>query len=162
MGEPGNGFARHRDHASLSTIHHTLKKLSQAHLRQCWVIPPQANSAPWQRCVRSTRGRMILNGCWSAYETPKQLIAKTRLPIPMKAGRPSRVDYEYERNGTADLFMLFAPLETCRHIKMTYRRADIDYAHVLMANVHPFRTISTSTARRRLTKLCRRPKPDGG
>jgi hypothetical protein len=44
-------------------------------------------------------------------ETSKQLIAETRVPIPMKAGRPARFDYEYERNGTANLFMMFAPLE---------------------------------------------------
>ena len=40
-------------------------------------------------------------------ETSKQLIAETRVPIPMKPGRPARIDYEYERNGTANLFMLF-------------------------------------------------------
>jgi hypothetical protein len=44
-------------------------------------------------------------------ETSKQLIAETRVPILMKPGRPARIDYEYERNGTANLFMLFAPLE---------------------------------------------------
>ncbi len=33
------------------------------------------------------------------------------MPIPMKAGRPARFDYEYERNGVANLFMMFAPLE---------------------------------------------------
>ena len=41
-------------------------------------------------------------------ETSKQLIAETRTPIPMKRGRAARIDYEYERNGTANLFMLFA------------------------------------------------------
>jgi hypothetical protein len=41
-------------------------------------------------------------------ETSKQLLAETRLPIPMKPGRPARCDYEYERNGTANLFMMFA------------------------------------------------------
>ena len=46
-------------------------------------------------------------------ETSKQLLAETRLPIPMKPGRPARCDYEYERNGTANLFMMFAPLEGC-------------------------------------------------
>ena len=51
-------------------------------------------------------------------ETSKQLIAETRVPIPMKPGRTARVDYEYERNGTANLFMLFAPLEGWRHIKV--------------------------------------------
>jgi hypothetical protein len=44
-------------------------------------------------------------------ETSKQLIAETRAPVPMKPGQPARSDYEYERNGTANLFMMFAPLE---------------------------------------------------
>jgi len=47
-------------------------------------------------------------------ETSKQLVAETRTPVPMKPGQPERVDYEYERNGTANLFMLFAPLEGFR------------------------------------------------
>ena len=64
-------------------------------------------------------------------ETSKQLIAETRVPIAMKPGRPARIDYEYERNGTANLFMLFAPLEGWRHIKVTDRHTAIDYAHVL-------------------------------
>jgi hypothetical protein len=38
-------------------------------------------------------------------ETSKQLIAETRAPLQMKAGQPARFDYEYERNGTANLFM---------------------------------------------------------
>jgi len=44
-------------------------------------------------------------------ETSKQLIAETRAPIKMKKGQSARFDYEYERNGTANLFMMFAPLE---------------------------------------------------
>jgi hypothetical protein len=43
-------------------------------------------------------------------ETSKQLIAETRAPIQMQEGRPARFDYEYERNGPANLFMMFAPL----------------------------------------------------
>lgn len=64
-------------------------------------------------------------------ETSKQLIAETRAPIAMKAGRPARFDYEYERNGTANLFMLFAPLEGWRRVKVTDRHAAVDYAHLL-------------------------------
>ena len=41
-------------------------------------------------------------------ETSKQLITETRVPIPARPGRPARTDYEYERNGTANIFMLFA------------------------------------------------------
>ena len=64
-------------------------------------------------------------------ETSKQLLAETRVPIPMKAGHPARFDYEYERNGTANLFMMFAPLEGWRHVKVTDRHTAVDYAHVL-------------------------------
>ena len=71
-------------------------------------------------------------------ETSKQLLAETRVPIPMKPGRPARFDYEYERNGTANLFMMFAPLEGWRHVKVTDRHTAVDYAHVLkdLADVH--------------------------
>jgi DDE superfamily endonuclease len=53
------------------------------------------------------------------------------VPIPAKPGRPARHDYEYERNGTANLFMMFAPLEGWRHVKVTDRNAAVDYAQVL-------------------------------
>ena len=45
--------------------------------------------------------------------------------------KPARHDYEYERNGVANLFMVFAPLEGWRHVKVTDRHTAIDYAHVL-------------------------------
>ena len=64
-------------------------------------------------------------------ETSKQLIIETRAPISAKPGQPARHDYEYERNGVANLFMVFAPLEGCRHVKVTDRHTAIDYAHVL-------------------------------
>src|SRR5712664_1981245 len=71
-------------------------------------------------------------------ETSKQLIAETRVPVPMKAGRPARFDYAYERNGTANLFMMFAPLEGWRHVKVTDRHTAVDYARVLkdLADIH--------------------------
>src|SRR5262249_41252315 len=59
------------------------------------------------------------------------LVTETRTPLPIQPGRPARYDYEYERNGTASLFMLFAPLEGWRHVKVTERRTTIDYAQVL-------------------------------
>ena len=64
-------------------------------------------------------------------ETSKQLIAETRAPIPMRPGQKARHDYEYERNGVANLFMLFAPLEGWRHVKVTDRHAAVDYAQAL-------------------------------
>ena len=71
-------------------------------------------------------------------ETTKQLTKETRAPVPMKKGQPARVDYEYERNGTPNMFMTFAPLEGWRRVKVTERRTAIDYAHALkeQADVH--------------------------
>jgi hypothetical protein len=64
-------------------------------------------------------------------ETSKQLIIETRAPIPAKPGQPRRVDYEYKRNGTANLFMMFAPLEGWRDVTVTDQRAAVDYAQML-------------------------------
>ena len=64
-------------------------------------------------------------------ETSKQLITETRVPIVAKPGRPARHDYEYARNGTANLFMLFAPLEGWRHVEVTDHRTAADYAAIL-------------------------------
>lgn len=71
-------------------------------------------------------------------EASKQLIAETRTPMPMKPGQVARVDYEYERNGTANLFMMFAPLEGWRHVKVTDRHTAVDYAQALkdVADIH--------------------------
>jgi hypothetical protein len=64
-------------------------------------------------------------------ETTKQLIKETRVPVLAKPGQPARHDYEYERNGAVNLFMLFAPLEGWRHVEVTGRHAALDYAQVL-------------------------------
>jgi hypothetical protein len=64
-------------------------------------------------------------------ETSKQLISETRIPIKAKPGQPARHDYEYERNGTANLFMMFAPLEGWRHVEVTDRHTAVDFAHML-------------------------------
>jgi hypothetical protein len=71
-------------------------------------------------------------------ETSKQLVAETRAPLPVQPGQPARHDYEYERNGTANLFMLFAPLEGFRHVEVTERRTAVDYARILkdLSDVH--------------------------
>jgi len=71
-------------------------------------------------------------------ETSKQLVAETRTPLPAQPGQPARHDYEYERNGTANLFMLFAPLEGFRHVEVTEHRTAIDYARILkdLSDVH--------------------------
>ena len=64
-------------------------------------------------------------------ESSKQLVKETRCPIPARPGQPRRVDYEYERNGTANLFMVFEPLAGRRHVKVTDRRTTADFAEVV-------------------------------
>jgi hypothetical protein len=64
-------------------------------------------------------------------ETSKQLISETRVPITATPGQPARHDYEYARNGTVNLFMMFAPLEGWRHVEITDRHTAVDFAHLL-------------------------------
>jgi hypothetical protein len=86
----------------------------------------------WKTCRTSTTGRAIPNAPSSALdETSKQPIAETRVPVAVKPGRPARIDYEYERNGTANIFMLFVPLEGWRQVEVTDRHTALDYAHLL-------------------------------
>ena len=99
------------------------------------MIPPKANAAfvaamedvldVYTRPHDPARPLVCLD------ETSKQLTAEIRTPQPMQPGRPARCDYEYKRNGTANLFMLFAPLCGWRYVKVTERRTAIDYAQVL-------------------------------
>ena len=127
------------DRASDSTTGRVRKKRSP-HRQQQWVIPPKANSAfvAAMADVLAVYTRPCDPDCPLVCldETSKQLVAETRVPIAMKPGRPARFDYEYERN--ANLFMMFAPLEDWRHVKVTDRHTAMDYAHVLkdLADVH--------------------------
>src|SRR6202158_604251 len=123
--------ARQRQHDRADAKKNILKPQSE----QQWVIPPDASAAfvanmedvleVYQRPHDPRRPLVCLD------ETSKQLIIETRAPIPAKPGRKARHDYEYERNGVANLFMVFAPLEGWRHVKVTDRHTAIDYAHML-------------------------------
>jgi hypothetical protein len=64
-------------------------------------------------------------------ELPTQLIEETRVPIPAAPGRPQRYDYEYKRNGTANLFIAFAPLLGWRAVRVSKRRTARDFAEFL-------------------------------
>jgi hypothetical protein len=61
-------------------------------------------------------------------ETSKQLIGEVAEPIPAAPGQPERIDYEYTRNGTANLFMISEPLTGWRHVEVTDRRTAVDFA----------------------------------
>lgn len=64
-------------------------------------------------------------------EGGKQLFAETRIPLPMLPGQAQRFDYEYERCGTANLFMFFEPLAAWRQVTVTDQHTMIDFAHCL-------------------------------
>ena len=99
------------------------------------MIPPQANAdfvcamedvlEVYQRPYDPKRPVVCVD------EATKQLVKETREIIPAAPGRPERTDYEYERNGTANLFMISEPLAGRRRVKVTDRRTKIDFAHIL-------------------------------
>jgi len=62
-------------------------------------------------------------------EQPRQLIKETRTALSAVRGKLRRVDYEYERNGTADIFMFVEPLGARRHVSVRERRTALDWAH---------------------------------
>ena len=135
---PG-GESRRVEHCRESQRQHdwadAQKNALKPHLKQQWVIAPEASAGfvanmedvleVYQRPRDPQRPVVCLD------ETSKQMIVETRAPIPAAPGRTARHDYEYERNGVANLFMMFAPLEGWRHVKVTDRHAAIDYAHAL-------------------------------
>ena len=118
------------------------KNALKPHRKRQWVIAPDASAGfvaamedvleTYQKPRNPDRPLVCLD------ETSKQLIVETRTPIPAKPGRAARHDYEYERNGVANLFMMFAPLEGWRRVKVTDRHAAADYGQVLkeLSDVH--------------------------
>ena len=101
-------------------------------LRKQWVIPPHANAEfvcamedvleVYTRPYDPARPVVCLD------ELSKQRVAETRTPVPAAPGQPERVDYEYERRGTANLFMSCEPLTGQRHVTVTDRRTAVDFA----------------------------------
>lgn len=64
-------------------------------------------------------------------ETPRQLIGEARVPVVARPGKTARVDYEYVRNGTANVFMFVDAHRPWRHAKVTDRRANRDFAECM-------------------------------
>ena len=103
--------------------HDTKKNELKPWLRKQWVIPPQANAdfvcamedvlAVYTRPYDPARPVVCLD------ELNKQLVAEIQTPLPVEPGQPARFDYEYERCGTANLFMINEPLMGQRHVTVT-------------------------------------------
>ncbi len=64
-------------------------------------------------------------------EASKQLVGHMQSPIPAAPGQPEIIDYEYERRGTGNLFMIFEPLAGRREVLVTERRTAKDYARAI-------------------------------
>jgi DDE superfamily endonuclease len=64
-------------------------------------------------------------------ELPVQLVSELRVPLPPAPGRPARFDYEYRREGVANVFLIFEPLLAWRAAQVTERRTAVDFAEVL-------------------------------
>lgn len=71
-------------------------------------------------------------------ESPTQLIGEARTPIPASPGRPARIDYEYRRNGTVNLFVFLDAHEPWRHVKVTDHRESADFAECMrdLVDIH--------------------------
>ena len=71
-------------------------------------------------------------------ERPVQLLGEVRQPLPPQPGQPQRIDYEYHRNGTCNLFTYFQPLAGWRHVEVTDRRTKQDFAYCMksLVDVH--------------------------
>ncbi|MBK9745813.1 MAG: IS630 family transposase [Chloroflexi bacterium] len=64
-------------------------------------------------------------------ERPCQLVGDVLEPLPRQPGRAKRVDYEYERQGVCNAFLLFQPLAGWREVKVTERRTKRDFAYLM-------------------------------
>ena len=101
-------------------------------MKEEYCIPPKANAAfvcnmedvleVYTQPNDSKRPQVCMD------ETSKQLLADVQEPLPVQPGQPQRVDYEYKREGVADLFMFFEPLAGKRYVKVTDQRTRKDWA----------------------------------
>lgn len=124
------------------TVRLALKKDIQPWLVKTWCIPPKANA----EFVR--RMEDVLEVYSRPYdpdypmvcvdESSKQLIGEIAQPQPVVPGNPQRIDYEYERLGVCNLFMICEPLRGWRHVKVAQRRTRQDWAECMkeLVDVH--------------------------
>jgi hypothetical protein len=104
-------------------------------LKQQWVIPPKQNAEfvcamegaleVYARPLDSRRPVVCVD------EGGKQLVGEARPPLPVRPRSPAKEDYEYVRNGTANMFMAFEPLAGRRRVEVTERKTKADFARLL-------------------------------
>jgi transposase len=127
---------RYIDGVSYEAVRQVLKKNRlKPWLTKRWCIPPeQSGEFVWRmedilkvytRPYDPARPQICLD------EASTQLLKHARPPRMAKPGKPGRYDYEYERNGTANLFLVTEPLRGWRHVEVTERRTKLDWARVI-------------------------------
>ena len=165
----GHRRARQRQHDRADAKKNILKP----HRKQQWVIPPDVNAAfvaTMEDVLESISDRTIRSARSCAWTKPRSSRSRPTVLIPAKLGQPARHDYEYERNGVANLFMVFAPLEGWRHVSF----ADLPLSIMpTCSGIRPIRIfqmrrkscwcriISTSTSQPRFMRPFPRPRPAG-
>ena len=124
------------DSISTETVRKALKKNElKPWLKECWCIPPEGNASfvcameDVLEVYQRPSGENEVLVCMD--ETSKQQVKERRVPRAPSPGTPRVYDYEYERNGVSNLFMLFAPLEGWRRVEVTDRRTKVDWAHTI-------------------------------
>ena len=121
---------------SPETVRRCLKKNRfKPWLKESWCIPPKANAGfvcamedvleVYHRQFEDNEVLVCLD------ETSKQQVKETRWPRLNRPGAPACYDYEYQRNGVSNLFMLFAPLEGWRRVEVADQRTNADWAEVV-------------------------------
>jgi DDE superfamily endonuclease len=107
-----------------------------------WCLPPKADAdfvwhmedvlAVYQLPYDPTHPVVCMD------EASKQLIGEVAIPVPAAPGRAARIDYEYERKGTCNLFMMCEPLRGWRQVRVTGRRTRRDWAECIkeLVDVH--------------------------
>lgn len=110
--------------------------------KKMWCIPPRHNAEfvfhmenvleAYQRPYDARFPLICMD------ELSKQLTSETQVPVPARPGRPECFDYEYVRNGTANVFAFTEPLTGWRHVAVTDQRTRIDWAQEIrrLVDVH--------------------------
>jgi DDE superfamily endonuclease len=102
------------------------------HLRKMWVIPPEqsgefvAHMEDVLEVYQQPYDPQVPLVCMD--EQPVQLTKEVRKPLPAEAGQPERYDYEYERNGTATIFIFTEPLRGVRLVSVREHKTAVDWA----------------------------------
>ncbi len=123
----------HTDRVCPETVRQTLKKNElKPWLVKMWCIPPKANAEfVWRmedvlETYKLPYDPRFPQVCMD--ESSKQLVGEVRSPQEMQPGEERRIDYEYERKGTCNLYMFFEPLRGWRHLWVTDQRRKIEWA----------------------------------